>query len=88
VVPIREIAAARIILFDFENRNVCLAMTDGIGTVTSNRQLRGRHCESPSRCYVIANRRQKRQARKALPAMWQSPEKKLETESVAIARTS
>jgi hypothetical protein len=88
VVPICEIAAARIIHFDFENRNVCLAMTDGIGTVTSNRQLRGRHCESPSRCYVIANRRQKHRPLKKLPAMWQSLEKKLEPEAIISATTS
>jgi hypothetical protein len=68
-VPIREIAAARTILFDFQNLHVCLAMTDRIGT-------------------VIANRRQKRQAIKELPAMWQSPEKKLEPEAIVTAPIS
>jgi hypothetical protein len=85
VVPIREIAAARIILFDFQNLPVCLAMTDPIGYVIANRQLRGRHCESPFPWHVIANRRQKRQARKELPAMWQSPEKNLKADPMVIA---
>jgi hypothetical protein len=49
VVPIREIAAARIILFDFQNLDVCLAMTDPIGNVIANRQFSARHCESPAK---------------------------------------
>jgi hypothetical protein len=37
---------------------------------------------------VIANRRQKHRPLKKLPAMWQSPEKKLEPEAIIIAATS